>query len=500
MAIYLHRMGYSPDDFNSLGLIHIAGTKGKGSTACMVEQLLRQGGHTTGLYTSPHLLQVRERIRIQGQPLSQEEFAHYFFQVWDRLEATSVTSNQHMPLRPNYFRFLTCLALHVFSQKRTTATILEVGVGGMFDSTNVISKPVVTAITSLGYDHMNVLGSSIADIARQKAGIMKLGAPCLTVPQVPLAMASLKAFANHEAPSGSGPLLLAPPLPTKTPVGIAGNHQRLNGALALAVAQYFITRSYRTVKVNQKPSAIDTYHSLLGTYLDVADPGATLVSNDSKERNVSCQETQVPMCVPDNALTDKVMLEVLAQVKWPGRSQVLHPPVELTLLKPFIFYVDGAHTQESIAACQDWFRRELKGSGTSKRHLLFAMTHSRNPMDLLRPLVHLHATLPFSSISFCCPVGAAQKENTDTTAIAHPVDATLQTEHSLKRAWTEATAQTSQAMVPEIKVLSSVPEALRELSASLSPNSNVHTKEAVLVTGSLYLVGALFDVFRCEVA
>jgi folylpolyglutamate synthase len=132
MLQYASRCGYPcPSDFDSLNVIHVSGTKGKGSTCAMISSIISQKGRKVGLFTSPHLLQVRERIRIDGHPISQELFALYFFEVWDRLEATSsgASGSKRNDIasrvgvdscawdKPGYFRYLTLMALHVFKRE-----------------------------------------------------------------------------------------------------------------------------------------------------------------------------------------------------------------------------------------------------------------------------------------------------------------------------------------------------------------------------------------------
>jgi len=146
-----------------------------------------------GLFTSPHLKAVRERIQVNGSPISEQEFANTFFAVWDRLEE-SVTSLNHaaQASKPVYFRYLTLMSWHYFLEQKIDTAIFEVGVGGEYDSTNLIQKPIITGITSLGMDHMTVLGNTIESIAWHKAGIMKPGVPVYTVPQPDGAMAVLE--------------------------------------------------------------------------------------------------------------------------------------------------------------------------------------------------------------------------------------------------------------------------------------------------------------------
>lgn len=180
------------DDLNRLNVIHITGTKGKGSTSAFVDSLIRSTAlkkeddkrPIVGLYTSPHLVQVRERIRLDGQPISEDLFAKYFWQVWSKLEENDKRLNPEMtPLRPVYFRYMTILAFHIFLSLNVRCSIFEVGIGGRYDSTNIVPKPIVTGITTLGLDHTALLGNTLAEIAYQKAGIFKKDCGAISVEQ-----------------------------------------------------------------------------------------------------------------------------------------------------------------------------------------------------------------------------------------------------------------------------------------------------------------------------
>jgi len=145
-----------------LKTIHIAGTNGKGSTAAMIQAILRESGLKVGLYTSPHLIRFNERIRINGLPISDEyiiEFMAQFNSVIDAVEAT-------------FFEATTVLALHYFSNQEVDVAVIETGLGGRLDSTNVID-PELTIITSIDLDHQQLLGETLIDIAVEKAGIIK---------------------------------------------------------------------------------------------------------------------------------------------------------------------------------------------------------------------------------------------------------------------------------------------------------------------------------------
>jgi len=172
MRSFTERAGVKMEDLDKLSIIHISGTKGKGSTCAFCESILRHKGLKTGFYSSPHLMEVRERIRINGKPLPKEKFAKYFFDCWDNL--CNNGDGQGKADMPAYFRFLTLMSFHVFLQEKVDVAVIEVGIGGAYDSTNIIRKPVVCGVTSLGMDHVITLGGTLESIAWQKAGIFKV--------------------------------------------------------------------------------------------------------------------------------------------------------------------------------------------------------------------------------------------------------------------------------------------------------------------------------------
>ena len=154
---------------NQIKTIHVAGTNGKGSVTSMVAQILLEAGLHVGKFTSPHLVAYNERIQLDGQDISNEEFAAVLTVVRDFAE--DLVKNRACE-QPTQFEILTAAAFHYFARKKVDYAVIEVGMGGLWDSTNLI-KPVVSVITNVALDHTRVLGATVEEIALQKAGIIK---------------------------------------------------------------------------------------------------------------------------------------------------------------------------------------------------------------------------------------------------------------------------------------------------------------------------------------
>uniref|UniRef100_A0A8D0G2G0 Folylpolyglutamate synthase n=1 Tax=Strix occidentalis caurina TaxID=311401 RepID=A0A8D0G2G0_STROC len=238
MRGFLERSGLKVEDLDRLNIIHVTGTKGKGSACAFTECILRSYGLKTGFYSSPHLVQVRERIRINGQPISKELFSKYFWLVYNRLEETKVGDPVHASM-PAYFRFLTIMAFHVFLQEKVDLAVVEVGIGGAYDCTNIIRAPVVCGVSSLGIDHVSILGDTMEKIAWQKGGIFKPGVPAFTVAQPERPLEVLRDRAQEREVSwvvvvgwmGGIPWRGAhPPLPTVSPLPLPGAGRLRGGA------------------------------------------------------------------------------------------------------------------------------------------------------------------------------------------------------------------------------------------------------------------------------
>jgi dihydrofolate synthase/folylpolyglutamate synthase len=211
----------------TLRFLHVAGTNGKGSVCAMLESIHRAAGRRTGLYTSPHLVRFGERIQVNRQPIPDADLARWT--GWLRERVATATP----PLEPTFFEFTTVLALCWFREQAVELVIWETGLGGRWDATNIVT-PLAAVVTNVGWDHMHVLGKTLAAIASEKGGIFKPGIPALTAAQDPDALAVLEFKAREvDAPFLTvGPAAVAQ---LRCPLPLLGEHQRWNAALAAAV-------------------------------------------------------------------------------------------------------------------------------------------------------------------------------------------------------------------------------------------------------------------------
>jgi dihydrofolate synthase / folylpolyglutamate synthase len=179
MRVLLHAIDHPERRFPSL---LIAGTNGKGSTAATLASILQASGLKAGLYTSPHLIRINERIRINGEEISDDDFASLQGEV-DRV-AERLVEQGALPWHPSFFEMMTAVAFEYFAQEKVDLAVLEVGMGGRLDATNVVD-PRVSVITDVSLDHQKFLGDTVAEIAREKVGIIRPGGVAITLPQQP---------------------------------------------------------------------------------------------------------------------------------------------------------------------------------------------------------------------------------------------------------------------------------------------------------------------------
>lgn len=213
---------------------HIAGTNGKGSVAAMLESMLRQAGHRTGRYTSPHLVNLTERFAINGQPVSETVLRDVVTSV--RQAVVDLQRRGALEVHPTFFEITTASAFEIFRRAHVDVAVCEVGLGGRLDATNVLT-PSVCAITTIARDHEQYLGSTLSEIAREKAGIIKPGV-AVVVGELPSeAMAVITQVARER---GATVLPAAPVSPLEygvTTLGLAGAHQVDNARIAIRLAE-----------------------------------------------------------------------------------------------------------------------------------------------------------------------------------------------------------------------------------------------------------------------
>ncbi|KAH9100226.1 hypothetical protein LEN26_016049 [Aphanomyces euteiches] len=438
-AMMRHYMKRSGVDASSLSVVHVAGTKGKGSTCAFTESILRAHGAKTGLFTSPHLIHPNERFRINGKPVSDSLFAATFWAIWDALVA-SESDHGGYPRIPNYFTILTLMAFRLFTLERVDVAILEVGLGGRLDATNVVDRPVVCGVTALDYDHMRILGSNLALIAREKAGIFKPGVPAFTIAQPEEATRVLVECAAAESTS----LVVVPPISAqeKVTLGLNGQYQSHNAGLAMALASTWLA-----VKAN----------------------------------------AVVP---PDHLKLTPTARIGLERTRWPGRAQKLVDPE----IDRMTFHLDGAHTPLSVECCVQWFKTCVS---SDRQVLIFNCHHERDIVQLFQPLLGIAFDLVIfcptgSSRSGICKVPSAQ-EILEKSAINHhhppqeskdAVDETnpLYWQHQCARVW--SILNKAQGKDSTTLVVPSMDKAIQWIRKAYST-----TESCVLVTGSLYTVG-----------
>lgn len=440
---WLSKAGYSPRDLDSLNIIHVSGTKGKGSTSAFVSSILEEYAQsnaknaptTPGLYTSPHLRFVRERIQLHNKPISEAEFAFFFFEIWNRLSAIGDGS------KPMYFRFLTIMALHVFHSTKVDSAIIECGIGGEYDSTNILHAPTVTAVTALGIDHQDLLGNTLDQIAWHKAGIFKPGALALTVPQPQEAMHVLRSRAKEKGVD-LNIVKLHPEIESgSVKLGLDADYQRSNASLAVAIASAHL-------------------------------------------RRLGC--TNVPDLIQDPRMSLPQEFKTgLERVRWPGRGEVRSDKSSNTT-----WYLDGAHTPESIELTANWFAQKIKNVVGSRERVLIFNQQTRDAIGLAKILYRsLKLTLgscPFGQVIFTTNI-TSQADGYKPDLLSLNNDSgdinEMRLQRELQTVWEELDPDCA------THISQTIDEAIRIACYSSQ-------KPHVLVTGSLHLVGGVIDLLE----
>ena len=328
---FLKKIG-SPDE--SMKIIHVAGTNGKGSTCAYLDSILREAGLKTALFTSPHLVDICERFRFDGKDMTHEEFLDTFNEVYSYLEFDETGSPKGY--HPTYFEYLFFMAMLWFKRKGAEWCVLETGLGGLLDATNSVTKKEAAVIARIGLDHTEYLGETIPEIAVQKAGIIKEGCPVAFNDYLPEASKVIRAEAEKKA---SPKILKASPedisICEKSPAGID----------FLMLSGYY--------KNTDLSLSTDALYQL---------------------ENASLAVRAIEAAGLCGLVSPEILKRGLKKAFWPGRMEELEPGV----------FIDGAHNPAGIRA----FIESVRADGfEGRRSLLFGVVSDKNFSEMLDMLI-----------------------------------------------------------------------------------------------------------------
>ena len=315
-------------------IIHVAGTKGKGSTSALCASALRAAGYTVGMYTSPHLEDYVERIQVNGQPISHAELVELVEEIKPHVTKIPMLTT---------FEITTALGFVAFAKRGVNAAVIEVGLGGRLDATNVVT-PKVAVITSLSMDHTAVLGDTLAKIAGEKAGIIKQGVSVVSSPQKPEALEVLERVARER----NAPL---------TVVGRDVNFEVISSSLDGQKIQLSVISEQLSVSSEQS-SVLETDLPLLGSHQVV----------NAATAYAALKASGIPV-------SDEAIQTGFSQVKWPARFEVVRrePPV--------IF--DSAHNDDSFAKLRETLETYFPGRPVT---LIFGASEDKNIPGMFREM------------------------------------------------------------------------------------------------------------------
>jgi len=283
-----------------LRFVHVAGTKGKGSVCAFTARVLEEAGYTVGLYISPSLVDVGERISVNGTMLSPEDFLDAFDAVWSTIGSVS----EDDPV--TVFEVFTAMAIVHFARRKVDMVVWEVGLGGLYDATNVIPVPEVAVITNIGLEHTDRLGNTVEEIATQKAGIIKQG--------------GITVIGHQDYPAAQATLL--------------AQAQTMENRIALAGRDY----AFSSQRFTPDSVTFDYAGAVLGRQVSLPDVTLSLRGTHQVQNAASAITAVVALAVKDGIdVPEPAMRRALGQTFWPGRMELV--PGTPTIL------LDGAHTQ-----------------------------------------------------------------------------------------------------------------------------------------------------------
>jgi dihydrofolate synthase/folylpolyglutamate synthase len=329
-------LNYPYKNFKS---IHIAGTNGKGSSSHMLASVLQVAGYKTGLYTSPHLKDFRERIKINGELIPQKFIVEFVDKYKFDFEK----------IKPSFFEWTVALAFSYFAQQQVDIAVIEVGLGGRLDSTNVIT-PIVSLITNIGFDHMNLLGNTLSEIAFEKAGIIKPSVPVVISEHLPETEQVFNEIANKN----------------KAPIYYMSKMQ--------SVRIIERTNFYQKIEVTEQNGSINVYElDLPGTYQQENCKGVLGVIEILKKEGYP--------------ITDFIIKEGLRSVK---KNTGLMGRWQIISLSPLVV-ADTGHNKDGI----QWVLENIKLTPHHKLHIVWGMVNDKDISSVL-------GLLPTSALYYFC--------------------------------------------------------------------------------------------------
>ncbi len=339
---HLERLG-APDR-KVKHIIHVAGTNGKGSVCTYLRYCLEEAGYRVGVFTSPHLVDIRERIVTDGKMISREAFLRLFLQVYDSLDWGALEQGEGY--HPTFFEYLFFMCMLYFAEEQPYFCILETGLGGRLDATNAVSEKALTVITRIGLDHVEYLGNTVGEIAAEKAGILRQDVPLVYCAEVPEAT---EIFVEKAKKLG----IAAWPVSKKDYRFQKFHNKTIDFSLR--------TRYYGYIEIFLHTIA---YYQMENAALAV--------------RAVEALEERLAQGAGDfKRITEEQIRAGLAKAFWPGRMEEILPDL----------FVDGAHNADGIRAFLDTVREDGCDREGQKRILIFSVVQDKDYKTMIKQVL-----------------------------------------------------------------------------------------------------------------
>lgn len=416
----------------------IAGTNGKGSTAATLASILRASGLKTGLYTSPHLVRINERIRVSGKEISDDDFASLHSEVEEIAEG--LVARAELPWHPSFFEMMTAIAFEHFAREKVDIAVLEVGMGGRLDATNVV-EPRVSVITDISLDHQKFLGATVTEIAREKAGIIRPGGAVVTLPQHPEAN---DVIGNTILELGARAVNVVPYVPPVSP----------------GSDKYFAPSDERHYSTGGNKEAKEEFRPHISRYrLQVMDQEILVESplvGRHQLRNVALAIAAAVELHQQgfSGITAKTVEAGIRDTQWPGRFQVIVPRPGWPEI-----VIDVAHNPAGAWALRSALSERYEG----------------------RSLIFLFGAMRDKAIAEMAEILFPLAEKVVATRPENP-----------RAASPEEIQQAAARTAVDIELVNDVGRAIERARMLASRNG------VIAITGSIYLVGEVMPIIGAE--